>query len=763
MANNKKSKTKSSTKSSKRPNLGMVRGPEEPNPASAVLDSVIGFLLRFRKYGNDILGIFLALIAMLILLGLFGLSSGAWLLSWVASLKKWLGWGGSLLLVGSLGMGSLLSFRPYKEGFTARDWGKVISIEFAAFSLLGLLSVIGGNSIETSDNFGGLVGWGLSELIGMLFSALPDILGNILRVLLFIIFIVIGTILGFGLFGRAVTSFEFNLSGGKKRKTRAVSAQPSVSISSMSQDEIESPKKTGRTKKASIPAEHRKQFKVEDQFEDQMDAPLPRDEQLPDLSLLDIGKNVKPDERHINQTAGLIEKTLAEFGIPAKVINFQIGPTVTQFAIEPGYIQKPGTTDEDNRQKVRVSQISALQKDLALTLSAERLRIQAPVPGRSYVGIEVPNKRFSMVKLRPILETETFYKVKSPLAIAMGRNVSGIPVVADLTKMPHLLIAGTTGSGKSVCIAAITTCLVMNNSPADLRIVMIDPKMVELVRFNGLPHLIGKVETNLERIGGVLRWVVAEMQNRYKKLEELRARDIESYNRKVQRRKEYETMPRIVVLIDELADLMMSAAESTETTIVRLAQMARAVGIHLIVATQRPSTDVVTGLIKANFPARLSFAVASGMDSRVILDGPGAESLLGRGDMLFLSPEGGMPLRAQGVMISDQEIENVINYWQEAWNIEGSEEEQESPWETMMVDEAILATRDNLAEDAIEIIKDTGRASASMFQRRLKIGYPRAARLVDELENMGVIGPSRGGGREREILIDTDNYDDGEL
>ena len=379
------------------------------------------------------------------------------------------------------------------------------------------------------------------------------------------------------------------------------------------------------------------------------------------------------------------------------------------------------------------------------------------------MGIEVPNKRFSMVKLRPILETETFYKVKSPLAIAMGRNVSGIPVVADLTKMPHLLIAGTTGSGKSVCIAAITTCLVMNNSPADLRIVMIDPKMVELVRFNGLPHLIGKVETNLERIGGVLRWVVAEMQNRYKKLEELRARDIESYNRKVQRRKEYETMPRIVVLIDELADLMMSAAESTETTIVRLAQMARAVGIHLIVATQRPSTDVVTGLIKANFPARLSFAVASGMDSRVILDGPGAESLLGRGYMLFLSPEGGMPLRAQGVMISDQEIENVINYWQEAWNIEGSEEEQESPWETMMVDEAILATRDNLAEDAIEIIKDTGRASASMFQRRLKIGYPRAARLVDELENMGVIGPSRGGGREREILIDTDNYDDGEL
>ena len=272
------------------------------------------------------------------------------------------------------------------------------------------------------------------------------------------------------------------------------------------------------------------------------------------------------------------------------------------------------------------------------------------------------------------------------------------------------------------------------------------------MRFNGLPHLIGKVETDLERISAVLRWVVAEMQQRYKLLEELKARDIESFNRKALRRKEFEPLPRIVVMVDELADLMMSAAEQTESTIVRLAQMARAVGIHLVIATQRPSTDVVTGLIKANFPARISFAVASGVDSRVILDSTGAESLLGSGDMLFLSPEEGTPTRAQGVMVTDKEIERLISFWQQNW----MEEEPESPWDEMMVTEAVLANKDGLVEQAIDIIRGTGKASTSMLQRRLKVGYPRAARLMDELEDLGVVGPSRGGGRERDVLIDND-------
>ena len=517
-----------------------------------------------------------------------------------------------------------------------------------------------------------------------------------------------------------------------------------------------------RKKAPYIPAEFKKDFKLEERPAEKLSELPHRDEHLPSLDLLPGGDTARPSERHINQTAGLIEKTLAEFGIPAKVIDFKVGPTITQFAVEPGYRDGNGGAEDEARQKVRVSQISGLRRDLALALSAQRLRIQAPVPGRSYIGIEVPNKNSVIVRLKPILETEAFNKVSSPLAIALGRDVSGFPVVADLARMPHLLIAGTTGSGKSVSIAALTTCLVMNNSPADLRLVMIDPKMVELVRFNGLPHLIGKVETDLERISAVLRWVVAEMQRRYKLLEELKARDLDTLTARCSDAKNDESLPRIVVLIDELADLMMSAAEHTEATIVRLAQMARATGIHLVIATQRPSTDVVTGLIKANFPARISFAVASGIDSRVILDSVGAETLLGKGDMLFLSPEEGNPIRTQGVYVTDKEIEKVILYWQKTWKPEeeGQQQNDDSPWDEMVSSEAILADRDGLVEQAIELIRQTNRASTSMMQRRLKVGYPWAARLMDELEDLGIVGPSLGGGREREILIGFNDLDD---
>ncbi len=334
-----------------------------------------------------------------------------------------------------------------------------------------------------------------------------------------------------------------------------------------------------------------------------------------------------------------------------------------------------------SHQKVRVSQISALQRDLALALSAERLRIEAPVPGRSYVGIEVPNQLNAVVRLRPLLECTEFYKLSSPLAVALGKDVSGQPLVADLARMPHLLIAGTTGSGKSVCIAAIVTCLVMNNPPADLRMALLDPKMVELVRFNGLPHMFGRVETDVDRMLGVLRWALMEMDHRYRLLEDARSRDIITYNRKMEKRGQPK-LPRIVVIIDELADLMMTAPDQTEHSLIRLAQMARATGIHLVVATQRPSTDVVTGLIKANFPARMSFSVASSIDSRVILDSGGAETLLGKGDMLFLNPEAGTPLRAQGVLVSDSEIEAVLAFWKQ--KTAGVPADEAAPWEELI-------------------------------------------------------------------------------
>jgi S-DNA-T family DNA segregation ATPase FtsK/SpoIIIE len=367
----------------------------------------------------------------------------------------------------------------------------------------------------------------------------------------------------------------------------------------------------------------------------------------------------------------------------------------------------------------------------------------------------VPNSRTSVVRLRPLLESETFSKIGKPLAIGLGRDVSGQPLVADLARMPHLLIAGATGSGKSVCITALAGCLAMNNAPEDLRLVMIDSKMVELIRFNGLPHLLGKVETDVNRIMGVLRWVVVEMEHRYRLLEGARARDIEVYNKRAQNRKDGTLpLPRIVVLIDELADLMMSAPDQTEHNLVRLAQMARATGIHLVVATQRPSTDVVTGLIKANFPARIAFAVASGIDSRVILDTPGAESLLGRGDMLFLNPEIGHPIRAQGVYVTDQEIERIIAFWQKM----SPETAETPPWETILTEPE--EGEDTLIEQAVAIVRRSQHASASLLQRRLRIGYPRAARLLDELEQLGVVGPSQGGGREREVLMDPEDGDD---
>jgi len=372
--------------------------------------------------------------------------------------------------------------------------------------------------------------------------------------------------------------------------------------------------------------------------------------------------------------------------------------------------------------------------------------------------------------------------------MALGRDVSGNAVVADLGKMPHLLIAGTTGSGKSVCITSLVTCLAANNTPDDLRLILIDPKMVELVRFNGLPHLYGKVETELDRILGVLRWVTREMDNRYKLFEAATARNLDNYNSKMARRKDGERLPRVVVMVDELADLMMQAPDETERTVVRLAQMARATGIHLVVATQRPSTDIVTGLIKANFPARISFAVASGIDSRVILDTPGAETLLGKGDMLFLSPEVGTPARLQGCFVTDKEVDRIVSYWREQMEGEPEEDvmaeeqadahERESPgareqggkgeaplgsqaarapWDEMLAREAVVEDKDRQIEQAIEIVKRYGTASASLLQRKMRIGYPRAARLMDELKTMGIVGRERTGGKTREVFIEEDD------
>lgn len=710
---------------------------------------IFGFT-RLKTFVNDYLveiaAVGLLALALITILALAGLTAGAWLTPWVELWRRWLGWGSILVVLGLVFAGWRLLMRRRQP--EASTWGRLIAFELAAFTSLGLLSVVFGHSLERAESGldGGLVGWGLGETFRLIFATLlPEWAALLFSAILLLAFFLLSV--WFGLAQMTGTRTWLG-DEGAPRESKVLSFSSSVDI----EEEAEVSESRPKLTRPRLPQEFQEQRDFEN-LGDRRAKVADRPTGLPQMDLLTMEKLARPDERHINQSAGLLEKTLSEFGIPAKVVGYKVGPTVTQFAVEPGYIQKNGEDESGKGQKVRVSQISALQRDLALALSAQRLRIQAPVPGRSYVGIEIPNTRPSLVRLRPILESEIFHRLKSPLALALGRDVSGTPVAADLAKMPHLLIAGTTGSGKSVLISAITVCLAMNNSPDDLRLVMLDPKMVELLRFNGLPHLLGKVETDLERITAVLRWVVVEMQRRYKLLEEMRVRDIEGYYRKTRRRKEHEPLPRIVVLIDELADLMMSAAEHTESTLVRLAQMARATGIHLVVATQRPSTDVVTGLIKANFPARLSFAVASAVDSRVILDSSGAESLLGRGDMLYLAPEAGTPLRSQGVMITDQEIENVIGYWQQNWSLE---DEQLPPWDEMIKNDAVLSDRDELVEEAIREIKRSGKSSASHLQRALRIGYPRAARLVDELEDMGILGPPLGGGREREVLITLD-------
>ena len=725
-------------------------------PEETSSDRLVRIMLRFERVAWDAGGVLLLALSLMTLVALIipSLAQGVLLMGWISFLRRWFGWG-SLMIVGVLGLAGLMLLRRRFDDLPSIRWGRVFALEGAAFALLPLLSLLGGYSLERAEAGldGGQIGWGLATILDFF---LPQILSILLLSAIFAFCLIVGLGLNTWLSSIAVRIF-----GDEKTLAVGDLVDPAISVSPVEGTES-APKvvKSSPKKKPRLSPEFRKKFKVEPK-QDRPVEPLPRDDRLPPLTLLIDERTSRPDERHINQRAGLIEQTLAEFGVPAKVVGFQIGPTVTQFAVEPGFIEKPGASEEElaRQRKVRVSQITSLGRDLALALSAERLRVQAPVPGRAYIGIEVPNQKSTIVRLRPVLETEAFHKVASPLALALGHNVSGDPVIADLAAMPHLLIAGTTGSGKSVCIAAFTTCLAMNNTPEDLRLVMIDPKMVELVRFNGLPHLYGKVETDLERILGVLRWVVAEMDRRYMVLEQSRSRNIDTYNRKARRRKDAETMPRIVVMIDELADLMMSAPETTEHSLVRLAQMARAVGIHLVVATQRPSTDVVTGLIKANFPSRMSFAVASSVDSRVILDVTGAESLLGKGDMLFLPPEAGSPVRVQGVWVTDQEVEKVITFWQKTYE---RPEQDEPPWDEMLEQEAILADRDELVEKAIELVTRTQRASASMLQRQLRIGYPRASRLMDELEELGIVGPSEGGGREREVLVDPDNEMDDE-
>ncbi|MBN8592227.1 MAG: DUF87 domain-containing protein [Anaerolineae bacterium] len=513
-----------------------------------------------------------------------------------------------------------------------------------------------------------------------------------------------------------------------------------------------------------------------------------KDWKLPDTArLLQPGSEHEFDREELLKRARLIENTLESFGAPGKVIEVNTGPVITQYGVEPDYLTGRG----GKKNRVKVSAIAQLDKDIQLALGARSIRIEAPVPGKGYVGIEVPNEQAALVSLRDVMEADEFKKVKSPLAIALGQAVDGTPVAADLSSMPHLLIAGTTGSGKSVMVNAIICSILSRNAPDAVKFIMVDPKRVELTGYNGIPHLVAPVVVELERIVGVLKWVTREMDERYKKFSMAGARNIDDFNKHLQEGQE--RMPYMVVIIDELADLMMLAPDDTERVITRIAALARATGIHLVIATQRPSVDVVTGLIKANFPSRIAFAVASGTDSRVILDQPGAEKLLGRGDMLYLSGDTPAPARMQGVFVADAEIRNLCNFWkqqmtdedyqarpisqlvldntvvEDAHTVTRSEKheaQQQAFWDrdtesrvsTGLGDDAPESNmgsgaEDEMYEQAVETVRRLNKASVSLLQRRLRIGYTRAARLIDAMEEQGIVGPAlEGSSKPRDVL-----------
>jgi len=742
---------------------------KSPNPKIDWLAVLTDPLLQ------QILALGVVAVGVITLLALFRGTAGRFVDPWVGLLRYWLGWGAypaaiTILLAGLLWLQHHLD-RPLEW-----RWRPLVGAELTVFSLLALTHLIAGRDdlwgLVGKRWGGGLVGWGISVV-------LSTYLGWPAAVLILATLTVLGLGLTFDVtfsdIKRVAGALQGMLTGyaARRRSTdhaldqipspRRRPAKPAarrepqqpVRISQRQSVPPASPRATSspHARLASV-GEHRRTTPSPPETKSEL-PPLPavpylqRQFSLPPISLLDEPEGPVLTDEEIREKSQVIRDTLQQFGLPVEVTEVRIGPTVTQFGVTPGIVERSGS----GGRKVRVSQISALADDLALALAAPRIRVEAPVPGRPVVGIEVPNSSIQLVGVREVMESEEFDKLDSPLAIALGHDVAGEAVAADLAKMPHLLIAGTTGSGKSVCIKAITMCLIYTNTPNDLQLVMIDPKMVELVRFNGLPHLLGRVEVDLERVVKVLRWVAWEMDNRYKRFAAVAARNIDDYNR-MMRQKEEPIVPRIVVLIDELADLMMLAPDEVERTICRIAQMARATGIHLVVATQRPSTDVVTGLIKANFPARISFATVSQIDSRVILDMPGAETLMGRGDMLYLASDAGYPVRVQGCFVSEEETERVVGFWHE----QVGRIEEEAPWERMMRPEERdqaggQVDEDELLPDAIALVQETGSASASLLQRRLRIGHPRAARLMRMMEEMDIIGPPEAGGRTRRVII----------
>jgi S-DNA-T family DNA segregation ATPase FtsK/SpoIIIE len=789
-------------------------------------------LLERRSLWRALGGAALALAGLITLLSLFGLNNGGVFDGYTSLLRRAFGTiGATVLCLATIAIGVALASNALPR-MDARRWIQLVAFECAFFSFLALAHTIAFDSdpyqLVRDGNGGGAIGWVLAAALWNALGIDPTAGLTVTRALAALVWFVLFALSAYYaarplLLRKPAADTDYPVERTRRARSErrerdtapvrgvqlplpdeAASAEmPTKARARARKEKDTAPEPTAAPVKPSAPVEIKSSAKIIKDSGIEADKTakkkyVPRPDTLPPLDLLKRVKEARNSDADARHKADVIETTLAHFGLVGKVVEIRRGPTVTQFGIEPGYIEKPGTNGEKRQQKIRVGQIANLQNDFALALAAPSIRIEAPIPGRSLVGIEVPNGSVGTVDLRTLIESETFRGIaeKSPLGIALGKDVSGSPICADLARMPHLLIAGTTGSGKSAFISALTMSLVMNNRPEDLKLVMIDPKMVELSRFVGLPHIIGKPESDMTRLPAVLKWVVNEMERRYKEFAKIGSRNLQEYNDAMKRREE-EPFPRIVVLIDELADMMMQSPIETEKQICRLAQMARATGIHMVVATQRPSVDVVTGLIKANFPSRISFAVASAADSRVILDQVGAESLLGRGDMLYMNPESGAAQRVQGCWVSEVEVEKVMRWWKNTIEAERGEEapakrkgedaefvvnrkpEMETPWEMVVAElaaERATASAgkagggsamsddggdDELIQKAMDIIRTQGNVSTSLLQRKLRIGYPRAARLMEDLQEMGYVGAkSQQAGKGREVTQPVDSEEE---
>lgn len=726
----------------------------------------------------DLLGVFLAFVGLLTLLSLLSSQRSSVTGAWINFLARLTGWGSYLLPILFIAIGLWLVFRSF-ERLPRLSAERMTGGLLLYLNILAWMHLLGGGQNELAE-----LGKGGGYIGGFLLRLLTSSVGLAGAFIVLLAWLIIAIVFTFDLsIPELIRRLQPIFSSLQKRLSQALSSRPRSSQVETETDELppdfqplppaaparSSPARRERPTPSATPSPSASPAAVENQPAEHAAPPqvtsLPQQTspapailwELPSLdAILDPATPAAQQTNVEQERARLIEETLASFGAPAHVVDISRGPTVTRFGVEPDFIET-----RSGRTRVRVSKIASLADDLALALAAPRIRIQAPVPGRAYVGIEVPNTEISRVSMREVLESDAFKRIRSVLRFALGKDVAGKPIAVDLAAMPHLLIAGTTGSGKSVCVNSILTCLLLNNTPAQMRLILVDPKRVELTGYNGIPHLLAPVVVDTERVIGALQWLQREMDARYHKFSQTGARNIQDYNT----RHPTEQLPYLVAVIDELADLMMLAPDETERAITRLAQLARATGIHLILATQRPSVDVVTGLIKANFPARIAFAVASSVDSRVILDQPGAERLLGRGDMLFQAPDAAAPVRLQGVFVSDVEIQRLVDYWRTQAALirekTGSESSTPAPADLLPAGIPLKQTPlwddedsggDPLLKEAIDLVRREGRASITMLQRRLRIGYTRAARLIDALEEKGIISPALPNSQVREVL-----------